>query len=660
MRFSLRIMSLTAVLAVLVIPALTTGLTAYRQVYYALEAGVEDRLDHEARRAGASTATALQSASNTAAAASNNIVLRDAVHRRNADLVYAVLKELQAEQKQFLEDAFVTDAAGEITATAALGRTPGLTLEDLGFSEQVPYGQAAFSEVTSSKITGKPVIAVIYPLVRDEDFVGMAGVTVDVAAVAQNAMQSGDGYMFNRSGYVVYHSQTDRMPGAHLQQGNEQQMQEIADAVVNGAGGRGRYTYNGEDILVAYAPAGQFFVAVTAPAGNYLEPAGAIRQKMVFAMLLGMAVSMLLVCILRKQMNKYAQEFTRAGRKTDEAGIAQCGAESEEAGRSLAFIRQQERLQQEIRFAMQQLAGVDEAATAVQEQINAASKEISCVVQDLSRGAESGGKAFAELSRSLTNSAGLEQLISTTAVAAKSSTCQTLAAADQGVAKVEAGIELIQQSKAQTEQESRFIAELEHGLRQIGEFNDLIAGIAARTDGLALNTAINAARVGEHGRDFVQIAEDIRKLAEQTGEKTREIGLLVDKIGDKTRGAATALEQNGLQLAKGVSVMRAAGDALARIIETQTQTAVYTEGSTAAITDETNRSALLSRISDEVAMIVRETVQQCGRLSAMSEDQGAAADTIKNCVQEIRFLEQRLKLFAEEAHAAGYKVSSRS
>ena len=121
------------------------------------------------------------------------------------------------------------------------------------------------------------------------------------------------------------------------------------------------------------------------------------------------------------------------------------------------------------------------------------------------------------------------------------------------------------------------ISSLTESASQIGEIVDMISSIAQRTNLLALNASIEAARGGEAGRGFAVVAAEVKDLAAQTAKMTQEVGAQIRKIQDKTGASEdalrsiakqiTQLESTSVAIAASVDQQSVAGQDLAKSID---------------------------------------------------------------------------------------------
>lgn len=121
------------------------------------------------------------------------------------------------------------------------------------------------------------------------------------------------------------------------------------------------------------------------------------------------------------------------------------------------------------------------------------------------------------------------------------------------------------------------ISALTASAAQVGEVVELISSIAQRTNLLALNASIEAARGGEAGRGFAVVASEVKELATQTGKATQEVSAQIRSIQETTTASVDALrsivgqiqqlEATSVSIAAAVDQQSVAGQDLARSID---------------------------------------------------------------------------------------------
>lgn len=166
--------------------------------------------------------------------------------------------------------------------------------------------------------------------------------------------------------------------------------------------------------------------------------------------------------------------------------------------------------------------------------------------------------------------------------------------------------------------------------QEINQIVEMITSIADQTNLLALNAAIEAARAGEQGRGFAVVADEVRKLAEQSSSAAKEIMVLVKAIQVESRAAVESVSAGSKEVEYGTKVAKEVGTGFNEIISA-------VQGLSSQIQEVASAT---EEMSSGVQSVAASTEQQ----TASMEEVSATAESLSRLAVELNALVKRFKI----------------
>lgn len=192
-------------------------------------------------------------------------------------------------------------------------------------------------------------------------------------------------------------------------------------------------------------------------------------------------------------------------------------------------------------------------------------------------------------------------------------------------------------------QSSNIISDMATHSEQIGNVTSLITTIAEQTNLLALNAAIEAARAGEHGKGFAVVADEVRKLAEQSKQSAEEIGRMINTMIQNVGEVVLITEDGSRRIEEGLVVTESTGEVFNQIEYVTSD--MREKITTVSIAIEQIR-AIASAVSDgslKIQELAMQTSVEAQSSSAATEEQLAANEEISLHAQTLAALAEKLQ-----------------
>ena len=289
-----------------------------------------------------------------------------------------------------------------------------------------------------------------------------------------------------------------------------------------------------------------------------------------------------------------------------------------------------------INFTVEELRNVVVGINSSTEEVAKATAETQAISDRLFEASQRQSKEIQQASASVLQMAQSINEVSLSAAQSARVAQQSLAAAEKGATAVQNQIAGMNDIRGQIQETSKRIKRLGESSLEIGEIVELISDITEQTNVLALNAAIQAASAGEAGRGFTVVAEEVQRLAERSGEATKQIEAIVKTIQADTQDAVAAMDKSTQGVVDGAKLSDSAGQALQEIERVSRELAELIQGistqtqkQSSSVSDVTRGMQGILRITEETTEGTKQTNVSISQLAKLAQDLRASVAGFK-------------------------------
>ena len=572
-----------------------------------------------------------------------------------------LMKDLNEKLKNrpYLEMLFIAYPDG--SAPTSFGSVAQISDREYFIKVMKEGADYAISDAIISRVTGASVFVVAAP-VKDKngETIGMFAATVMLDTISKIASEieigkAGYGFAIDSKGLFVAHPDENIVMKLNILQTSKEGykgLEEIGEKMLNGEDGFGKIkTPDGKVEFVFYSPisaAKGWSFGVAVPEKEIMSR---VNQMTMIVVILFTILAITIAVLIFVVSGSISKPIRNLAEKALEFGKGNLTVKFEAKGKD-EVAQMAQALQQMGDTLRESMMNINESSMQVNssaenlastaEEMSATSEELASQMEEVNRGAQNASASIQEVTSGIEEVAASAQNVSKATQNLTERAAQVNSSAKEGEEAVKEIADIIKQTSQKAQGTEKTVTELAENAKNIGEIVQTINSIAEQTNLLALNAAIEAARAGEAGRGFAVVADEIRKLAEESKDATNKIAEILSNIQEGTEQANVAMKETVEVVEKAAEQADVVTDRLTNILKEVENITGMIENLAASAQEQSAAAEEMSSAMDTAAKAMTSIAEQIEEMTNAVKQQADSSQSVSSLSEELSAIAENL------------------
>ena len=553
-----------------------------------------------------------------------------------------------------------------------------VNVADREYFKLAMQGRPNVSSTIVSPVDGSIVFAFVSPVrhYQTNEITGAVIGVVDGVALSHicskiTFARTGYAFVVDGEGKLVAHKDLEKVKNQLniIEAAKDQpELSELAAVILNMAKGREgaeSYISNGQKNIVAYAPIKSlgWSIGITAPESEAEEKSGALSRSIVLASSLLIGLALLMTWFTASRVTVPILDMARilkrlgTGDFTFDASdrAVKYFAYKDEIGQMVNAVAEMQTnvagLIKNIQSETKTLVTASEGLSAISEEIASSSSETANAIEQVASGASDQAMQLQQILRLIQSITSSLEKVYYELGRVKDNSEESFRLANVGKKELDFLVDSIQGVTESFGLVAQKLQSLKDFVGQVGDILEVINSITDQTNLLALNAAIEAARAGEAGRGFAVVADEVRKLAEQSRASSDKIRVLLNAIITETNEVVTTSENVGHQVSNQLKNVENTVKSFDSILDSVTAVAPMIEATYREVDDTVKaKNSVLDSVQN-ISSVAEEISASAEEISASAEELTAATEEIASNSAQVMEAARRLQQQVEKFKA---------